>query len=193
LQECLPLAGALILHRHRQGFTCSNENSEVFGSRQAGVYEVPEEHLKMLGENRNDDRPEITALRFVDGYGVGEIQFRDVIAFIVNRPPIRKKQDHTCQFLVIDFLKDPDVAVEHSQIVIVPPMNDPVTNTEDSLTYLQLTFSLLRRIGTFLDHSVHAQSVQTTPGHGGDDLDFNRIPEIYRYPLMIELSDYIDS
>jgi hypothetical protein len=68
LEEGLPLAGVLVFHRHRQGFTCSNENSEVFGSRQAGAYEVPEEHLKMLGKNRNDNRPELTALRFVDGY-----------------------------------------------------------------------------------------------------------------------------
>ena len=120
-QKSLPLAGVLILHRHRQCLPCSNKDSEVFSSRQGGVNEVPKEHLEMLGQNRDDNRPELTALRFVDGYGVGQIQFRDVIAFIVNRPPIRKKRNHTCQFLVVDFLNDPDVAVEHSEVVIVSP------------------------------------------------------------------------
>ena len=46
----------------------------------------------MLGESRNDNRPELTALRFVNGYGVGQIQFRDVVTFIVNRPPSGKNE-----------------------------------------------------------------------------------------------------
>ena len=144
LQECLPLAGVLVFYRHRQGFTCSNENSEVFGSCQARVNEVPEEHFEMLGENRNDNRPELTALRFVNSYGVGQIQLRDVVTFIVNRPPIRKKRDHTSQFLVVDFLNDPDVAVEHSEVIIVSSMNDPVPHPEDSLTNLVCAKIILR-------------------------------------------------
>jgi hypothetical protein len=95
-QEGLSLAGVLVLDRHRQCLPCSNKASEVFSSRQGGVNEVPEEHLEMLGQSRDDNRPELTTLRFVNGYSVGQIQLRDVIAFIVNRTSIRKKRNHTC-------------------------------------------------------------------------------------------------
>ncbi len=58
----MPLAGVLVLDRHRQRLPCPDEDSEVFGPGQAVVPQVPEEHLEMPGEDRNDYRSEFASL-----------------------------------------------------------------------------------------------------------------------------------
>lgn len=61
-EEGLPLTDVLVLHRQCQGLAGSDKDSEVSGPCQSGVNEVFEKHLEVLGEDGNDDRPELTPL-----------------------------------------------------------------------------------------------------------------------------------
>jgi len=79
----LPLAGILIFHRHGQCLASSDQYSEFFGPGEARVNKVSEEHFKMLGECRDNHRSELTALRFVDGDGIGK-NYMDILNFLMK-------------------------------------------------------------------------------------------------------------
>ena len=54
-------------------------------------------------------------------------------------------------------LNGSDIAVEHFQVIVVPPVDHPVARPENPFPYRQLMFPFFGRIGSFLDHLVQAR------------------------------------
>ena len=78
----------------------------------------------MLSQYGNDGRFKLTALWFVNGDGVGKVRIGDVIPLIKDLPSIRIEWNRTRQFLIIYFPNDPDIPIEHPEIVIQDNIND---------------------------------------------------------------------
>ena len=129
----LASGGILVAYRHGQGLAGSDQNGQPLAAGQAGIDKVANEHAKVLAELWNDHRVEFRSLRLVDGDGIGQVEFGQLIAAVCHHPLVGNKADLAGERRVVDPADPADVAIEDVEFIVVAAVDHPVPDTEDSL------------------------------------------------------------
>jgi hypothetical protein len=79
----------------------------------------------MLSGNRNDNGIKFAPLRFMDSNGIGKGYFRQVFTLISNR--LFSKLDKSEVVSQINLPYSSDVAIEHTQVIVITGLDNSVT------------------------------------------------------------------
>ncbi len=140
----------------------------------------------MLGQDGQNHDLKLRTLRLVNGDRVGQFQLGKLLPLILDLALIRGEADAQSQIRVVHLGNPADVPVEHAQIIVVAPVNDPVAAAEKPLAEPDLGPPLLRRIDRLLEHLVQRARAETAPVHRREHLNLAVRAAVFGNPLRIE-------
>ena len=159
-----PVQVAGLFHGDAESFFLPDEDDSLAAPGEAGVEQIPLEHHEMLHCQRDDDSGELTALAFVNGYGVGEAEFVEIASF-VGDPTVFIVTDMHAERVGFDFADETDVAVEHFLFVVVADLNNLVALAEGLTESFDLHFEFARWIQGFLEQEIQLLSAKRAAVH----------------------------
>jgi hypothetical protein len=167
--QAISLNGLIILDGDVEGLVGTDDHTQLFGTGQRRVKEIPLKQNIMLSQEGHDHGLIFTALRFMDRDGIGEGDVIELIFFITHGSPIKINSNPVFLFVNID--DKANVTVEDFFLVVIADLHDfivelylPTSNFETFVVGIQP----LLEFAIEIIHSHH------TLVHGADHLNLRR-------------------
>ena len=137
-QKGIALSAVFLVDRHKQRFLLADQQYTALGSRNCGIEYIPGKKNPVGGQNGDDDRVVLGALRLMDRHCVGKVQLMQILQGKFGIPAIKID----CRDAGLDLADDTHITVENTfadglapsilqfNVIVVPGLDDAVIQLE---------------------------------------------------------------